>query len=203
MLTSKLGSIPYMILIAPDLATVASLSSLISEASRIGDRFMYIVQLEFNQVDTMLPKLLKAVSHNLQKSCFSKLCSLTETQISLRGSTIFELYIFTRRRKISTSSPEDCLEYSVSMNVHIKPIDSRSRGIGRRLLVELTFESLQRTLSLEMEALRAGQMTSATHWIIMDMSQSTVSQEESAVVFWWKRPSNLFTENTFTRKGSN
>ncbi|VEL43604.1 unnamed protein product [Protopolystoma xenopodis] len=36
-------------------------------------------------------------------------------------------------------------------NAPVEPIDSWSRGIGRRLLVELSFESLHRTLSLEME----------------------------------------------------
>ncbi|VEL33927.1 unnamed protein product [Protopolystoma xenopodis] len=27
------------------------------------------------------------------------------------------------------------------------------------------------------------------------VSQSTVGQDESAVVFWWNRPSNLFTQH--------
>ncbi|VEL08573.1 unnamed protein product [Protopolystoma xenopodis] len=40
----------------------------------------------------------------------------------------------------------DCLEISVSMNVPVKPIDSWSRGIHRRLVVEPTFESLHPTL---------------------------------------------------------
>ncbi|VEL13322.1 unnamed protein product [Protopolystoma xenopodis] len=37
------------------------------------------------------------------------------------------------------------------MNVPVKPINNWSRGIRRRLLLELTFESLHATLSLEME----------------------------------------------------
>ncbi|VEL09920.1 unnamed protein product [Protopolystoma xenopodis] len=52
---------------------------------------------------------------------------------------------------LSTGIEADCLGNSVSMNVAIKPIDRWSRGIHRRLLVELTFESLPQTLSLEME----------------------------------------------------
>ncbi|VEL15515.1 unnamed protein product [Protopolystoma xenopodis] len=35
----------------------------------------------------------------------------------------------------------DCLGNSVSMNLSVKPIDSWSRGIRRRLLVEPTFEA--------------------------------------------------------------
>ncbi|VEL18258.1 unnamed protein product [Protopolystoma xenopodis] len=45
----------------------------------------------------------------------------------------------------------DCLGNSVSMNLPVKPFDSWSRGIRRRLLLETTFESLHPTLSLEME----------------------------------------------------
>ncbi|VEL16444.1 unnamed protein product [Protopolystoma xenopodis] len=44
-----------------------------------------------------------------------------------------------------------CLGNSVNMNVPVKPIDSGSRGIRRRLLVETSFESLHATLPLEME----------------------------------------------------
>ncbi|VEL32781.1 unnamed protein product [Protopolystoma xenopodis] len=40
---------------------------------------------------------------------------------------------------------------SFSMNISVKLIDSWSRGIRRRLLVEPTLESLHQTLSLEME----------------------------------------------------
>ncbi|VEL35274.1 unnamed protein product [Protopolystoma xenopodis] len=39
----------------------------------------------------------------------------------------------------------DCLGNSVNKNVPVKPIDNWSRGIGRRLLVELTFQSLHQT----------------------------------------------------------
>ncbi|VEL40043.1 unnamed protein product, partial [Protopolystoma xenopodis] len=42
------------------------------------------------------------------------------------------------------------------MNVPVKPIDSWSKGIRHRLLVEPTFESLQQTLSLEREPKRGG-----------------------------------------------
>ncbi|VEL30814.1 unnamed protein product [Protopolystoma xenopodis] len=38
-----------------------------------------------------------------------------------------------------------------AMNLPVKPIDSWSRGIRRRLLVEPSFESLHPTLSLEMK----------------------------------------------------
>ncbi|VEL11876.1 unnamed protein product [Protopolystoma xenopodis] len=37
------------------------------------------------------------------------------------------------------------------MNVPVKPTDNWSGGIGRRLLVEASFESFHPTLSLEME----------------------------------------------------
>ncbi|VEL42699.1 unnamed protein product [Protopolystoma xenopodis] len=44
------------------------------------------------------------------------------------------------------------LEHSEAISFDsVKPIDSWSRGIGHRLLVEPTSESLQQTLSLEME----------------------------------------------------
>ncbi|VEL22051.1 unnamed protein product [Protopolystoma xenopodis] len=43
----------------------------------------------------------------------------------------------------------DCFGNSASMNLPVKPINSWSGGIGRRLLVEPTFESLHSILSLE------------------------------------------------------
>ncbi|VEL41270.1 unnamed protein product [Protopolystoma xenopodis] len=45
----------------------------------------------------------------------------------------------------------DYLGNSVSMILPVKPINSWFRGIGRRLLLEPTFESIHLTLSLEME----------------------------------------------------
>ncbi|VEL26611.1 unnamed protein product [Protopolystoma xenopodis] len=46
---------------------------------------------------------------------------------------------------------EDYVGSSVRKNLPVKPINSWSRGIRRRLLVELTVESLNQTPSLEME----------------------------------------------------
>ncbi|VEL24732.1 unnamed protein product [Protopolystoma xenopodis] len=45
----------------------------------------------------------------------------------------------------------DCLGNSVNMNVPVKPIDSWSRGISRRLPMGSAVESLHRTLLLDME----------------------------------------------------
>ncbi|VEL37105.1 unnamed protein product, partial [Protopolystoma xenopodis] len=47
----------------------------------------------------------------------------------------------------------DYLGNSVSMTLSVKLIDSWSRGIRRRILVELTFESLHLTLSFEVEVI--------------------------------------------------
>ncbi|VEL07388.1 unnamed protein product [Protopolystoma xenopodis] len=63
--------------------------------------------------------------------------------------------LFTIRRKkayhLFTRIEEDYLGNSANNNVPVKPIDSWSRGIRRRLLVESTFENPHQTLSLEME----------------------------------------------------
>ncbi|VEL32279.1 unnamed protein product [Protopolystoma xenopodis] len=57
------------------------------------------------------------------------------------------------------------------LRISLNLIDSWSRGIRRRLLVEPTFESLH----------------------------PTAGQEEFAVVFWWNRPSNLFTQHLHSK----
>ncbi|VEL30960.1 unnamed protein product [Protopolystoma xenopodis] len=48
----------------------------------------------------------------------------------------------------------------VSIDLPVKPIDSWSRGIRRRLLVKPIFDSLQPTLSLEMDVSSTGKKCS-------------------------------------------
>ncbi|VEL40827.1 unnamed protein product [Protopolystoma xenopodis] len=51
----------------------------------------------------------------------------------------------------TTGLDGDYFGNNINKNIPVKPIDSWSRGIGRRLLVEPSFESLHPTLPLEME----------------------------------------------------
>ncbi|VEL15969.1 unnamed protein product [Protopolystoma xenopodis] len=71
------------------------------------------------------------------------------------------------------------------MNVPVKPIDRWSRGIRRRLLVELTLESLHQTLLLEMEvtSLRdLGTFILAPGLIYANALESAFSTMETAAV---------------------
>ncbi|VEL16119.1 unnamed protein product [Protopolystoma xenopodis] len=79
------------------------------------------------------------------------------------------------------------------MNLPVKPIDSWSRGIRRRLLVESNFESLhphESSSKANRQLVKRNPPSSSG-----GTAQSTAGQEESAVVFWWNRTSNLFTQH--------
>ncbi|VEL38817.1 unnamed protein product [Protopolystoma xenopodis] len=67
----------------------------------------------------------------------------------------------------------------------------------RRLLVEPTFESLHPTLSLEVEVSSSRLLVEPT----VESLHSTLSleMEVSSNIFWWNRPSNLFTQHFYSK----
>ncbi|VEL37578.1 unnamed protein product [Protopolystoma xenopodis] len=78
--------------------------------------------------------------------------SKANRQLVKRNSPLLGNSVSMNLPHLFTGIEEDYLGNSVSMNLPVKPIDSWSRGIRRRLLAEPTFESLHPTLLLVMEA---------------------------------------------------
>ncbi|VEL23562.1 unnamed protein product [Protopolystoma xenopodis] len=79
------------------------------------------------------------------------------------------LQLNIKEKHVFTGIEGDCLGNSVSMNLPVKPIDSWSSGIRH--------------------------WSSSGGTDIRISSRNTFTRTPSLVVFWWNRPSNLFTQH--------
>ncbi|VEL24516.1 unnamed protein product [Protopolystoma xenopodis] len=83
----------------------------------------------------------------------------------------------------------------------VKPIDSWSRGIRRRLLVELTFESLHPTLSLEIKVSSTGYASLRTFYkVFLSLRSNCKTRSIPDILRRWRpnqRPHHLALHTNF------